>query len=125
MTQSTKQFEKLAQDAGDMGRNSVEAFIKSGTIFAKGFEDLFRESVSFAQSSAEKQSELMKKAMSAKTLNEWTDIQNKVAQQSFNEFMAGATKISEMSVKLLNEASEPINEQVAKTMKKASKAAAA
>ncbi len=124
MTQSTAQFENITQEASDFGRDNVEAFIKSGTIFTKGFEDLFRVSLSLAQSSAEKQSQFMKEAMTTKSLNEWADIQNKIAQANFDDFMAGATKISELSTKLLTEASEPINSQVTKGVNKATKAAA-
>lgn len=124
MTQSTQQFEKLTQDANAFSRDGVEAFIKSGTIFAKGFEDLMKATASLAKNNAEKQAQLMKAAMSAKTVNEWAEIQNKMTQANFDEFMSSATKISEMGVKLLTEASEPINEQMTKSMQKVSKAAA-
>ncbi len=124
MTQGTKQFENITQEASEFGRDNVEAFIKSGTIFTKGFEDIFRASLSLAQSSAEKQSQFIKEAMTTKSLNEWADIQNKIAQANFDDFMEGATKISELSAKLLTEASEPINSQVTKGVNKATKAAA-
>ena len=124
MTKGKKQFEKLSQDANDFGRDGIEAFVKSSTIFAKGFEDLFRTSMALAQSSAEKQSQYIKEAMSSKTLNEFTEVQSKIAQANFDDFMASATKISEMSVKLLTEASEPLNAQATKTMQKASDLAA-
>ena len=123
MTKSKQQFEKLTQDANDFGREGIDAFVKSGTIFAKGFEDIFRTSMALAQSSAEKQSQFIKDVMSSKTLNEFTEVQNKIAQANFDDFMASATKLSEMSVKLMTAASEPLNEQATKTMQKASRAA--
>ena len=93
--------------------------MESGTIFAKGFEDLFRTSMTLAQSSAEKQAQFVKEAMAVKSLNEFTDVQNKIAQASFDDFMANATKISELGTKLMTEASEPINTQVNKAKKAA------
>ena len=125
MTQTTKQFEAFFQDTNSAGREGYEAFVKSSTIFAKGFEEIFKAGVALAQESAEKQTQYIKDAMSAKTLNEFTETQNKIAQANFDDFMAGATKISELSAKLLTEASEPINEQVAKGMQKATKSMAA
>jgi phasin family protein len=125
MTKSKSQATKMAQDASDAGRDSFEAFIKSSSIFAKGFEDIMRTSVSLAQSAAEKQARFAKAAMSSKTINEWTEIQTKIAQENFDDFMAGATKISELSVKLMNEASEPLNDQMSKGIKKASDSMAA
>ena len=56
---------------------------------------------------------------------ELTEAQNKLAQQSFDDFMAGATKISEISVKVCGEAFEPLNAQMNTALKKASEAAAA
>lgn len=125
MTNTPFQFDQLAQDAADAGRESFEAFVKSGTIFAKGFEDLIKTAANLSQDAAEKQAEYAKQLMSSKTLNEFAETQNKIAQANFDQFMAGATKLSEMSVKVLSEGSEPINSQLNKTMEKANKAMAA
>lgn len=125
MAQTKTQFEKFNSEFGKIGQDGFEAFFKSISIFAKGSEDIIRTSVSLAQSSAEKQSKYMKDALSSKTLNEWTDVQNKIAQASFDDFMAGATKISELSVKTLSESVEPFNEQISKGIKKASETIAA
>jgi phasin family protein len=125
MTQGKNQFEKLTQDANELGREGYEAFIKSGSIFAKGFEDIFKTTMEMAQEAAEKQSQFIKEAMSSKTLNEFTEVQNKIAQANFDDFMTGATKISELSVKVLTESSEPLNKQLSKSIKKASDSAAA
>ena len=48
-----------------------------------------------------------------------------IAQASLDDIMSAATKLSEMSVKLLTESAEPISEQMGKTMRKASEAVAA
>lgn len=125
MTQSKNQFEKMSQEAGEISRESMDAFIKSGSIFMKGFEDIVRTATAIAQSSAEKQAEFVKEALSTKTLNEWTEVQNKAAQANFDDFMSGATQLSELSVKLMTEATEPLNEQATKAIKKASESMAA
>ena len=116
MTKSTNQFEKFSQTAANSTRELIEAAIKSATILAKGGEDLFQANVSLAQSAAEKQAKFMKEAMSAKTINEFADIQNKSAQANFEEFVASATKISELSSKVINDAAEPINSQISKSV---------
>lgn len=124
MKQGPIQFDQLAREAGDAGREGVDAFMKSGAIFAKGCEDIIRTATSLAQESAEKQAQYFKDAMSSKTLNEWAEVQNKIAQAGFDDFMEGATKLSEISAKILSEVSEPLNAQMGKAMKKASSAAA-
>lgn len=124
MNKQNFQFEQLANEAANAGRENIEAFIKSGTIFAKGMEDIIRTAASLSQNAAEKQAELAKQIMGAKTLNELTSAQNKIAQANFQEFMSNATRLSEMSVKVLNESIAPINNQMAKSMSRVSRMAA-
>ncbi len=125
MNKSKTQYDKIANDANELSREGIDAFVKSGTIFAKGCEDIMRTSMSLAQGAAEKQAQFFKDAMSSKTLNEWTDVQSRMAQANFDEFMSTATKISEMSVKILSDSVEPFNDQMSKSMKKATNAMAA
>lgn len=125
MTQSKTQFDNLTKDATELSREHVEACIKSSTIFAKGCEDMMRTMMSLAQGAAERQGKYVKEALSSKTLNEFTEVQNKIAQANFDEFMSSATKMTEMSVKILNDSVEPINAQVTKGIQKATKSMAA
>jgi phasin family protein len=125
MTQTKSQFDKLTNDATNMGREGFDAFNKSLAIFTKGYEEIVRASVSFVQDAAEKQSQLVKEALSSKSLNEWTDVQNRIAQSNFDDAIAAATKLSELSVKILSESAEPINSQFTKSIKKAGEAIAA
>ena len=117
-------FSAVAQDSANAGREGVEAFIKSSTIFAKGMEELVQTATKLAQTNAEKQAQFTKELMASKTLNEMAETQNKIAQAHFNAFVANSTKLSELSAKLLTEASEPINKQMTKTINAAQKKAA-
>lgn len=125
MFQGKSQFDKLAQDASDISRENIEAVVKSTTIFAKGFEDILRVSMTLAQDAAERQGKFVKEVLSTKTLNEFTEVQNRVAQANFDEFVNGATKITELSMKIVTESLEPINTQVNKGIKKATQKMAA
>lgn len=125
MTKSKNQFDQFTKEASSASKESVDAFVKSGTIFAKGFEEIIRETMSFAQTAAEKQMQFAKEAMSTKTINEFSEIQNKIAQTNFDDFMSTATKITELGTKVLTEAIEPINSQVTKSVQKATDAVAA
>ncbi len=125
MTKTQSQFDAFFKETSDFGANYSEACTKSGTIFMKGMEDIVSTMVSLAQQSAEKQSKYMKDAMSCKTVNDFAETQNKIAQSSFDDFMSGATKLSEISVKVLTEGTEPVSAQMTKAMEKATKAMAA
>lgn len=125
MTQNKAHYEKLANDASSAGKEGVEALLKSTNIWMKGTEDIMKAYMNFAQESAAKNSEAIKTLLGCKNLNELTEAQNKLAQESFDGFMAGATKLSELSVKLATDALEPINDQVSKTIRKATDSLAA
>lgn len=125
MTNAPFQFDKMAQEATNMGQAQMEAAMKSSGTFMKGMEDMMKTCMEMMQDSTEKSTEAMKSMMACKTMNEYTEAQNKIAQASFDDFMAGATKLSEMSVKICTEAMEPMNDQMTKAMKKASETMAA
>lgn len=125
MFQGNKQFDKISQDAAVMGQAQMDALVKSTTIFTKGMEDIMKTCLEICQEAGEKSQTVAKTIMSCKTINEFADVQTKLAQASFDEFMTNATKISEKSVKVCTDALEPINDQMGKAMKKASEAMAA
>lgn len=125
MTNNKAQYEKLTSEAASTGKEGVEALLKSTNIWMKGTEDLMKTYMTLAQENAAKNSEAIKTLLGCKNLNELTEAQNKLAQQSFDGFMAGATKLSELTVKITTEALEPINDQVSKTVRKATESVAA
>ncbi len=119
------QFETFMKESADFSSKYTEACTKSNAIFMKGFEDIMGTVISVAQDSAEKQAKFVKEAMSVKTINEFTDVQNKIAKENFDDFVKNATKISEISVKVLTDSAEPINKQVSEGLQKATATAAA
>ncbi len=118
-------FDNFTKEAAEMSREYSEACVKSGTILMKGMEDFVGVVMSIAQSSAEKQAQFIKEAMSSKTINEFAEVQNKIAQANFDDFMAGATKLTEIGTKLMTDTAEPVNAQIGKAIKRASESVAA
>lgn len=106
-------------------QQNIEACIKTSTTFAKGAEQLIKTVSELAQESTQRNSEAVKSLMATRTLNEFAEAQNKLAQSNFDEAMSAATKLSEMTIKLYTEAFEPINGQMTKAMKKVSESMAA
>ncbi len=125
MTTSKDHFEKFKNEATESSRQGFEAVMKSGSVFAQGFEQYIKTVTEIAQSAAERQSEALKQLMACKTLSEVAETQNKIAQDNFEQIMQTASKLSEITIKLTQEAMEPINEEVSKSVKKASESMAA
>lgn len=110
-------------------QNTLDAFVASGTVVAKGFETLTKQYVSFASESFEEAIEAGKKIVAAKTVNEAVDMQTKLAKTAWEKAVAEGQKVTEISTGIFKEASAPISERVqasvdvaTETAKKASKA---
>ncbi|MCR9218975.1 MAG: phasin family protein [Alphaproteobacteria bacterium] len=108
-----------------INKTSMDAFVKSSNIMAKGFEDLGKAYFAFAQSAAEQNVAAAKKLMTAKTINDVVDIQSDIARTSFDAWVAESTKMSEMGMKVANEAFEPIQAQFTTVVEKMTKQVAA
>lgn len=110
------QYEKFTGDASASVREGVDTLSKSSATFAKGAEQILKTIAEVAQESSQRNAEAVKSLMASRTLNEFAEAQNKLAQQNFDEAMSTITKLSEMTIKLCSEAFEPINGQMTKAM---------
>ena len=125
MFKGNAQMDKMAQDATMFSQDYVDGLVKSTTIFAKGMEDIIKTCMEICQDAGEKGQNAAKSVMACKTLNEFTDVQTRLAQSSFDEFMTNATRLSEKAVKICTDCMEPINDQMGKSMKRANDSMAA
>jgi phasin family protein len=99
-------------DFAALGQENVDAVVKSGNIAAKGFEALSKEMMAFARSSLEGNVAATKAILGAKDLREAVDLQSKYTRKSFDQALAESAKLTEMSVKVANEAIQPIQARV-------------
>ena len=118
-------FDMFNVDMGAFGQDGMGAFTKSMEVMTNGMQDIMKTSMEMAQESAQKQTKLYKDAMTCKTLSEWANMHNKMTQSSYDDFMSGTTKITEMSVKVMTEVTAPVNEQLSKAVQQVSSAMAA
>jgi len=130
MASSTKQFtgksfDKMGGDAASFGQDGMEAATRSIAVFNREMEGIVKTCIEMTQTYTEKAAEATKTMMGCKTLNELTEAQTKFAQVTFDDFMTGATKISELGVKMFTTALEPVNDQVGRAVKKATDSMAA
>ncbi|HYD31679.1 MAG TPA: phasin family protein [Azospirillaceae bacterium] len=127
-----EQAEKVSQqlfqgydDIASFSKQNVDAVVQSSTIVAKGAEEAGKAVAAYAQVSLEKGVATGKALMGAKTLKDVIDLQTSFAKQSFDAFMAESTRLSELSVKVTNEALAPINARVNAAVEKFGKPIAA
>lgn len=106
------------EDIQAIGKDNVEAFVQSSKILTKGMEDLTKAFFDLAQNSMEQSVSASQAMMKAKSLKEVTELQNDLAKKSFDQFVAEGTKLSELSIKVANDAAEPLTSRVNEVVSK-------
>lgn len=107
---------KSYEDLSGVSKATVEAYVQSGSIAAKGMESIGKEVMSFAQTALEANLAAVQAAFKAGTLEELFEIQSKQAQKSFDDFVAESAKLTDLSVSVANEAAAPIQKRVNETV---------
>ena len=108
-----------------LGKDNMDAAMKSSTIMAQGFEELSTLFFSLARANMEEGMKLSKTLMSCKTPEEFFEVQSVVAKSSYEKALDESRKISDISVKLAEKAGKPLAEQVNASVEVISKSLAA
>lgn len=103
---------KTYEELSKLGKENVEAYMAAGTIFAQGIEAIGKGWMSFGRQSMEAGVSTAKALLGVKTLREAVDLQTALAKNTFDKFVAETTKASEVTVKVANEAIEPLSARV-------------
>lgn len=108
-----------------LNKDNVDAVMKSGAIVAKGYEAIGQEVMAFAKASIEANVATAQALFGAKTLREAVDLQTEFTRKAFDNMMAESAKLGEMSVKLANDAAQPLQARVNVTVETMMKPVAA
>ena len=103
---------KAFEEFSKFQKDNYEAFIAASTIFAKGAENVGKAWMSLSQEAMEATAQTAKSLLGAKTLREAVDLQSDFAKSNFDKLVAEGTKMSELTVKVANEAFAPLNARV-------------
>lgn len=111
-TESLDKIQVAAQKNLDelvaLNKDNYEAFVKSGDIVAKGAEQFGKELATYTEATVTEGQAYLKQVTGVKTVNELVDLQSAVAKTSFDKAVAEANKLSEMGVKMAQDAFAPI-----------------
>ncbi|EWY39330.1 hypothetical protein N825_06390 [Skermanella stibiiresistens SB22] len=122
---ATAQFTKSVEDYTSFSKANVDAMVQAGTVLAKGFEELGKRALAYSQSSLESGAAASKAVLGVKTVRDLVDLQSSFTKAQLDSALAETAKVSELSVKVANEAFKPINARLNATMEKLSKPLAA
>ena len=125
MEKASQTAYRFSEDAAKFQKDNWEAFVAASQIAAKGAETISKAWAAFTQETMESAASTAKALIGAKTLREAVDLQQDFAKTNFDKFVAESSKLSEISVKLANEAFEPITARVNVAVEKMLKPVAA
>jgi phasin family protein len=101
------EMQKLSKDSMDMAMNSFGAWSKSAQAIATEMADYTKKSVEGSAAAWEK-------LLGAKTLEKAMEVQSEYVKSSYEDFVAEATKLSELYTGLAKEAYKPFEGAFAK-----------
>lgn len=97
-----------AEDVADFAREAYEAFAQSQEAMARGFEAFGLEIVGLARTGIDRAAKTASEMLAVKTLSDALDVNAGFARDSFDTFVEGSTRLSELGIKLAREAAQPL-----------------
>jgi len=98
---------KTFDDMQKLGKDNVDATMKSFGALSKTSQAIAAELADYSKRSFEGGSKVMERLISAKSFDKALEIQTDYAKSAYEDFVAEATKISEMCADFAKEASKP------------------
>ncbi|HLY53992.1 MAG TPA: phasin family protein [Stellaceae bacterium] len=108
MTDAFTKFVPSFDAVVEFHKANFEAFVQAQTAFAKGVQEISKEMVAQAQAHLEAAVATGKSAFAAKTFKDVVEVNVDGAKVSYEKFVAGTTKLSELGVQISNDAFAPI-----------------
>jgi len=94
-------------EAGKLGKETVDTMLKSYSSVAKGFQTLAMEAQDYSKKSYEDGAAVVEKLAGAKSFEKVFEIQSDYAKNAYETFVARATKMSEIYTDIAKEAYKP------------------
>lgn len=116
---------KSYEDVVSFGKDNVDAVVKSNAILVKGFQDIHNILFGIAQAQLEEQVAATKKFLACKTFKDVMEAQADLAKTHYAKALNDGRKITDLSVKLAEDVSQPITKQVSVSVEKFTKPLAA
>jgi phasin family protein len=113
------------EDLTAFGKDSFDAMVKANALFAKGLEDFGKEVLDIARTHMEEAAKLAKAMIHARTFHEVVEMHTSLTKSSIEKLMAESSALSELGMKVTNDAMAPLSAQMSKAVEKMREMAAA
>ena len=104
---TTKNIENIVT----FGKDNVDAFVQSGTVAVKGFEELAKTYAALANRSIEQTTSAVKALTGVKSPTEFQTVYSSLVKASLEAFVADGRKLQELTTTIVNSSVAPLNER--------------
>ena len=112
-----------AEDLMAFGQANIEAFMKSGQIWAAGFQDLGQHMATSAQAQLDQTMATWRAMAGVKSVKEALEMQTGLARATVEAAVSGTGKLTDASMKLSEQAFAPITARMSVAAEKFGRAA--
>lgn len=110
-------YEELA----DLGRENMAAVMRANSALSSGLEAIGKEVILYARSSFEQAAETATALLGARTFEDVFQLNSEFAKANLERLIERSAKLSEMGIKLANEALAPLGGRVEATIHRLAK----
>ena len=114
---------KSAQDVAGFNKETIEAIVKSGQIWATGMQDLSRQFAATAQGQLEHALTTFKALSTLRSLKDIADLQSGFARAAMETAMTQTGRLTDAGFKLAEDVMAPLSARVGAVVETFSKAA--
>jgi phasin family protein len=107
-TQNMEKMMKNAEEFLSFSQGNVEALVKSGQIWAAGWQDLSKQMAASAQTAMDETMSAFKAMTSVKSLKEALDLQATLARSTVEKAVTGSGQFADASFKLAEQTMAPL-----------------
>jgi len=105
---------KTLDDVQKVGKDNVEATLKSFSATSKGLQAIAAEVTNYSKKSFEDGTVALERLLGAKSLEKAIEVQSDYVKQTYEGFVTQATKLGELYADLAKEAYKPFEGYLAK-----------
>jgi phasin family protein len=110
---AAEKSQKLLAEVAEFNKGTLEAFVESSKIAARGFEAMGQDAAAYAKTSFEGASQAVKTLATVKSPTEFLRLQAEFTRSAFDALVAHTSRSTEASLKLAGEVAQPISNRVA------------
>jgi len=99
-------------EVAGFNKGNVEAVMLSGSIVARGVEEIGKAWLDLGQHSLQRSVAIAQALVGARTVQELIELQSNLARATLDRLLAEGVRISELSAKVANEAVAPLQARV-------------